>query len=123
MSPCFGLGKTEAASPGPQTRFEEIGAQGALCTTTFPPSRLLARFVGSPPYSELHRGATQLLQLCILGFGLLEDRDVRVRIFPERKEVLIGRSCLGVITRQRVSPAQLQVRQCAYGITDHESSV
>jgi hypothetical protein len=44
-------------------------------------------------------GATQLLQLCILGFGLLEDRDVRVGVFPEQKEILIGRSCLGVITR------------------------
>jgi hypothetical protein len=44
-------------------------------------------------------GAMQLLQLCILGFGLLEDRDVRVGVFPERKEILIGRSCLGVITR------------------------
>jgi len=60
------------------------------------------------------------LQLCVLGFGLLKDRDVRVRIFPERKEILIGGFRFGLITRQCVSPAQLQVRQCADGIADHD---
>ena len=31
-----------------------------------------------------------LLQLCILGFGLLQDGDVGVGVFPECEEVLVG---------------------------------
>src|SRR6516164_1028504 len=51
--------------------------------------------VGSPlPYSDLpQRGVIELLQLCILGFGLLEDGNVGVCILPQRKEILIGVFC------------------------------
>jgi len=57
------------------------------------------------PRPSFHGGATQLLQLRILGFGLLEDRDVRIGIFPEREETLIGGFCYGLITRQRIGSA------------------
>ena len=70
---------------------------------------------GLNPFRSCNRLATQLLPLCILGFRLLENRDVGVRMFPERKEVLIGGSCLGVITRQRVSPAQLRCANAPIG--------
>ena len=30
------------------------------------------------------------LQLRILSFGLLVDRDIRIGIFPERKEIFVG---------------------------------
>ena len=79
--------------------------------------------LGVRPTPSFHRGATHVLQLCILGSGLLEDRDVGVDVVPRRKEVLIGLSCLGVITRQRVSPAELQVCQSTNRIADNESSV
>jgi hypothetical protein len=32
----------------------------------------------------------QLLQLGVLRLGFLQDRDVRIGAFPERKEVLVG---------------------------------
>jgi len=41
----------------------------------------------------------QLLQFCVLDFGLLQNWNVRVRIFPQRKKILIGRFCLRLITR------------------------
>jgi hypothetical protein len=31
-----------------------------------------------------------LLQLRVVGFGLLQDGDVRVGVFPEREEILVG---------------------------------
>ena len=34
-----------------------------------------------------------LLQLCVLGFGLLQDRDVGGGVFPEGEEVFVGREC------------------------------
>jgi hypothetical protein len=33
------------------------------------------------------------LQLCVLGFGLLQDGDVGIGIFPEREEVFVGSEC------------------------------
>jgi hypothetical protein len=50
------------------------------------------KFDSTPFHFELK--LQWLLQLRVLCFGLLEDWDVRVGIFPERKEVLIGRPCL-----------------------------
>ena len=64
-----------------------------------------------------------LLQLGVLYLGLLEDRDVRVSVFPERKEFLIGRLRLSFISRQSVSPGQLQMRQCADGFVQQEGQV
>ncbi|MGB0014088.1 MAG: hypothetical protein WBQ03_20995, partial [Candidatus Sulfotelmatobacter sp.] len=36
-------------------------------------------------------GGNQLLKLCVFGFGLVENGDVWVSVFPEGKEVFIGR--------------------------------
>jgi hypothetical protein len=32
----------------------------------------------------------RLLKLCVLGFGLLQDGDVGVGVFPEVKKVFVG---------------------------------
>ena len=32
----------------------------------------------------------RLLQLRVLGFGLLQDRNIRVSIFPEGEEIFVG---------------------------------
>src|SRR6516225_7104142 len=40
----------------------------------------------------------QLLQLCIFRFGLLQDGDVGVSVFPERQEILIGGSYQDFLT-------------------------
>src|SRR5215472_14622820 len=39
-----------------------------------------------------------LLQLGVLRRGLLQDRDVRVGVFPEREEILVGCSRAGNVT-------------------------
>ncbi len=43
--------------------------------------------------------AMPLVEIRVFGFGLLQNGDVRVRIFPERKEILIGGIRLGLITQ------------------------
>src|ERR1700722_6710871 len=67
--------------------------------------------------------ATALVQLRILRPGLLQYRDVGVGVSPERKEILVGNLCLGLVSRQHVGSAQLQVCQCADGIADHGPAV
>jgi len=50
------------------------------------------------------------LQLGVFRLGLLKDADVGVGVFPQSEEILVGRLCLGLISRQGVGSAQLQVR-------------
>ena len=40
------------------------------------------------------------LQHGVFCFGFFQDRDVRVGVFPEREEILVGSPCLGLISRQ-----------------------
>src|ERR1700722_15986208 len=67
--------------------------------------------------------ATALVQLRILRLGLLQYRDVGVGVSPERKEILVGNLCLGLVSRQHVGSAQLQVCQRADGVADHGPAV
>src|ERR1022692_3808157 len=62
-------------------------------------------------------------KLAVFRFGLLEDRDVGVGVFPEAEEILVGSLCLAPISRQSERPAQLQARQCAYGIGENDARV
>ena len=64
-----------------------------------------------------------LVEICVFGLGLLQNGNVRVRIFPESKEILIGGFCPGLITRKHVSPAELDVCQSTNGIADNNTSV
>ena len=61
------------------------------------------------------------MEIGVFGPGLLQNRNVRVRIFPERKEILIGGFRFGLIARQRVGPAELHVCKCANGIAEHDT--
>ncbi len=54
-----------------------------------------------------------LLQLRVLGFGLLQDGDVGVGIFPEGEEIFVGGECFGLVASERIRPAQSQARQCS----------
>jgi hypothetical protein len=63
------------------------------------------------------------MQLRILRFGLFEDGNIGIGVFPEDKEILIRGSRPGVFSRDCVCPAQLQVRQYTDGIADHDSTV
>ncbi len=65
----------------------------------------------------------ELLQLGVFRLGLFEDRDVRVGVFPKGEEILVGTLCFGLISRQDESSAQLQARQCAYGVADNDPAV
>jgi hypothetical protein len=47
------------------------------------------RSCGDKPLVAASLRAPWLLQFCILLFGGVEDRDIRVGVFPERKEILI----------------------------------
>ena len=44
---------------------------------------------------EARAGARGLSQLCVFRLGFLQDRNIRVGVFPERKEVLIGGAGFG----------------------------
>src|SRR5579862_1325605 len=54
-----------------------------------------------------------LLEFCVLGFGLFQDGNVSVGVFPQREEILISRAGLGLIARHHISAAQLQMSQRA----------
>ena len=48
------------------------------------------------------------LQLRKLGFGLLQDRDVGIGVFPEGEEALVSSFRSGSVTRHRVSATELK---------------
>ena len=59
------------------------------------------------------RKPPQLLQLRVLRFRSDEDGDVRVGVFPEREEILIGRLGLGGVALHGVGSADLEMGECA----------
>ena len=50
-----------------------------------------------------------LRELGVLGFGFFQDGDVRVGIFPQCEEILVGSAGLGRVAGQCVGSADLQV--------------
>ena len=51
----------------------------------------------------------QLLHLRILRFGLLQDGDVRVGVFPEGEEILIGGTGLQGVALQGVGAGEAKL--------------
>jgi hypothetical protein len=68
---------------------EIIGEQRAMCNVVFRPR--------------------YLLELCVLRFCFLQDRDVAIRILPQRKEILICSSSLCCVSGRYVCPAKAQL--------------
>src|SRR5712691_11426364 len=66
------------------------------------------------------RTSRQLSKFCLC---LPENRDVRVGVFPQGEEILVPSLRLGQISGQRERSAQLQVRQCAYGIRTDDTTM
>jgi hypothetical protein len=62
-----------------------------------------------------------LLQLRVLGFGLLQDGDIGVGVFPEGKEILVARSGLDDFSLHGMSASEAEMRQCADGFVGHNS--
>src|SRR5262249_53736826 len=58
----------------------------------------------------------RLLQLGVLGFGPREDRDVRVGVFCQREEILVGCAAFGRVASSGVGAAQTEMRQRKQGI-------
>src|SRR5208282_764981 len=58
---------------------------------------------------DARRSTKYLLQLRVFGFGLLEEGDVGVGVFPGGEKVLIGDASLRCVTLLLIQPAQLQL--------------
>ncbi len=67
---------------------------------------------------ELHS-----LQLCILCFGFYQDRDFRIGILPQRKEILVRLSVAGKIAAELRGARQMQVSERERGRERIQSSI
>ncbi len=61
-----------------------------------------------------------LLKLGVLGLGFAEDRDVRVGVFSEREEILVGRAPLIHVAGSSVGAPQTEMCQRKQGIERKE---
>src|SRR5579871_243619 len=64
-----------------------------------------------------------LLQVRVLGFGLLEDGDVGVGVLPEAEEVLVCSSRFGGVALNGIGTTELKMGQRASNEVHHNSSV
>ena len=64
-----------------------------------------------------------LLQLRILGFGLLEDGDVGIGVLPKGKKILIRLARRGAVAGEGVGASQTKVGQRCQRIIDNDASV
>jgi hypothetical protein len=71
----------------------------------------LPRNAKSPPSASGKRTPIQLLEFCILGFGLPEYRNVRVSIFPERKKVLIRLAGGRLVAHHHLCASEMEAGQ------------
>src|SRR6516164_6615456 len=74
---------------------------------------------------RLASGSTKspLLEFGEFGPGSLENRDIGVGVLPEGEKVLVRLPSLVVVSKQRVGPAQLQMRERTHGIVDHYAAM
>ena len=54
---------------------------------------------------------------------MLQDWDVRVRVLPQGKEILVCSLCLNSLPRHRVRSPDLQSRQCANRVVNSDPGV
>ena len=53
----------------------------------------------------------QLLEPRVFGFGLFQDGDVGIGVFPKREEILICTPDLRAVTLRSIGTAQLEMRE------------
>src|ERR1700693_5314708 len=58
-------------------------------------------------------GHTYLLQLGVFRFGFFQDGNIRVGLFPECEEILVGGAGAGIVAGERPGPPYLQMSQRA----------
>ena len=68
---------------------------------------------GSPPNGTPNdcRKESALLQFCVLRFGLLQDGDVLVGVFPQSEKILVRGAALGRVALERVCARQADMGQ------------
>jgi|SRR5271155_2576422 len=76
------------------------------------PSRRLSG--GNTPNQDTTDEAFPLLQLPVLRFGLLQDGDLRVRVFPRGEEVLVGGLGRRRVSLHGKSAPQSEMRECVF---------
>jgi hypothetical protein len=109
----FVIAKLKAATQRLRNRIRRMGpariARSKMTAVVLGMSNyLLLATVQSFVRQQLGRG---LLQLRVLGFGLLKDGDVGVGVFPEGEEVLVGCSGLVCVAFQSVGSGEAKVGQ------------
>jgi hypothetical protein len=72
--------------------------------------RVALVFFRAPNKTSTPAACVRSLQLRILRLGLLQDGDVGIGVFPERKEVLVCRLAFNRIACHRVGATKLKVR-------------
>src|ERR1051326_3593549 len=60
-------------------------------------------------------------QLCELGLGLLQDGNVRIGVFPQREEVLIGRTRFGSVALECIGTGESEASKSACGEIQDDS--
>ena len=64
-----------------------------------------------------------LLELGVFGFGLLQDGDVGIGVFPEGKEVLISDVSFGGVAGKRIGAGEPEVDEGADGLVGNDAPV
>src|ERR1039458_8275582 len=72
--------------------------------------------------TKRRRRTLQLLQLRVLGLGLLQDGDVGVGVFPEGEEILVCSLRFGGIACHRIGASELEMGQCSSHKVQHDAS-
>src|SRR5271169_555621 len=106
-------------------RFErQVSRTGII--TTYLSLRLVARrgFIDSYYVRvKLALNFRQLMQCRELGFGLLQDGNVGISIFPQREEFIIGGASLHGSFLHRIGAPELQMRECPDGPVLYNTAV
>ena len=70
-----------------------------------------------------HNFHHELFQLRVLRLRSDENGNVRVGVFPEREEILIGRLGFGGVALHGIGSADLEMRECTDGFVEHNSAM
>ena len=75
-------------------------------------NRCLQQLTGDGPCGMYNsrQFSERLLQLRVLRLGLVQDRDVRISILPEGKEILVSGTRTGLVVGESTGPRQTEVR-------------
>src|SRR6266702_2601174 len=64
-----------------------------------------------------------LLQFRVFRFRPLQDRNIRVRVLPQREEILIGRLRLNGVPLQHISATEVKMGKRTDGLVQYEAAM